>query len=391
MTASTRLYRRGKWQQDEDGSESVVDVWEIRMDSETATITDVLSVSGLPEKGDAHAEKASAICVDRDADHDDELMYVWYLNAKYSTKQKTREDDEPLSQRTKGGMRSSFKDVPAFFDVRGYPLVNTAGDLYEGLTRRRRTRTIAATHNFDEIPNWFFELAETINSASVTIHGQTYAAGTCLLTDIEMPDEPSRGKNGDEYWPITYNIIIDPDGHWILLPNKGANELVYQVRASSTAVWKDDTKAAYDAKTPTTDRQIIKRKIATDEQQEVPTEIWLDANGQAQRVLSFETAQIGTGAMTAGDATLTLGSAGFSTTQHKGALVKVYGAGLKGRPLITRIASVTSTTVAELESNALTTVSAGVVMVSGAIVQQFVMLDLADWTAVPLPNNHPGA
>lgn len=390
MTNTARLYRRGKWKQDEDGSESVEDVWEIRMDSETATITDVLSVSGLPAKNDPHAEKTAAKLVDHDCDHDDEVLNVWYYSARYSTRQQFKEDDNPLSQRTKGGMRSSFKDVPAFYDARGYPLVNTAGDLYEGLTRRRRTRTIPVTHNFDEIPNWFFELAETTNASAVTIHGQSYPAGTCLLTDIEMPDEPSRGKNGEEYWPITYNVIIDPDGHYIILPNKGPNELVYQVRASSTAAWTDATKATYDAKTPTTDRQIIKRKIATEDQQEVPSEIWLDANGQAQRVVTFQTSQIGTGAMTAGDETLTLAAAGFNTTTHKGALVKVYGAGLRGRPLIARIASVTSTTVAELESKALTTVASGVVMVSGAIVQQFVMLDLADWSTVPLPNNGPG-
>ncbi len=41
MAATARLYRRGKWQQSEDGSETVVDVHEVWTDSETDTITTV--------------------------------------------------------------------------------------------------------------------------------------------------------------------------------------------------------------------------------------------------------------------------------------------------------------------------------------------------------------
>ena len=157
--------------------------------------------------------------------------------------------------------RSSSIAVPAFYDSRGYPLVNTAGDLYEGLTRKVRTRTVNVTYNATTIPTWLFALADTINDAAVTILGESYPAGTCLLKDVEVPDEPERDPAGSLYYPVTYTIEINPMGWFILLPNKGANELIYQTRTGATAAWVDVTKATYDGKTPTSDRQIIKRPI----------------------------------------------------------------------------------------------------------------------------------
>jgi hypothetical protein len=373
----------------EDGSETVQDVWEILSTSETDSITTILAASGLPAKGSSHPEKTAAIVTDLDCDHHDEVLSVWYYNVRYSTKIQTREDAEYASQRVKGGMRSGSVDVPAFYDSRGYPLVNTAGDLYEGLSRKVRTRVVNVTANFASVPNWLFEYADTVNSAAVTIHGVSYPAGSCLLTDVDMPDEPSRDKAGNLYLPISYKVEINPMGWWILLPNKGMSELVYQTRTTSTAAWTDTTKALYDAKTPTTDRQVIKRRIQTTEQQDIPGDIWLDVNGQAQRIVTLSASQLGTGNMTAGGTTLTMATGSLSTTAHPGALVRIKGAGVKGGWLSTRIVSVASTTSATLADKAFTAVTGGQVWVSGAYVNSFLLVDEANWSSVPLPNNQP--
>lgn len=390
MGATARLYRRGKWQQSEDGSETVVDVWEVWTDSETDTITTVVTATGIPAKGASHPERASAIVVERSADHDDEVLRRWLVEVRYSTAITTREDADYNLQRVKGGMRSSAIEVPAFYDARGYPLVNSAGDVYEGLTRKVRTRTVAVTYNATTFPDWLFELSDTINAAAVTIHGRTYPAGTCALRDVELPDEPERDKSGNVYWPVSYTIEINPLGFFVLLPNKGPNELVYQTRASSTAAWADTTKASYDGKTPTTDRRIIKRPIQTEEQMSTGGEIWLDANGQAQKVVTLQTSQFGTGTMTAGSASLSLATGSLAAATHTGALVRVFGAGPKGKPLEARIDTVSNSTTATLSRNALTTVStAKPVWLSGVIVNQFFLEDSADWSSLPLPNNQP--
>ena len=390
MGATARLYRRGKWQQSEDGSETVVDVYEVWTDSETDTITTVVTASGIPAKGASHPERSSAIVVERSADHDDEVLRRWMVEIRYSTAITTREDDVYSSQRVKGGMRSSAIEVPAFYDARGYPLVNSAGDLYEGLTRRIRTRTVNVTYNAATFPDWLFELSDTVNAAAVTIHGRTYPARTCALRDVELPDEPERDKNGSLYWPVTYTIEINPLGFSVILPNKGPNELIYQTRASSTAAWADVTKATYDGKTPTTDRRIIKRPIQTEEQMATGGEIWLNADGQAMKVVTLSTSQLGTGTMTAGDGALYLSTGSLTAATHTGALVRVEGAGPKGKPLEARINAVVSSTVATLSRNAGTTIlTARPVWVSGAIVNQFFLEDSADWSSLPLPNNQP--
>ena len=386
--ATARLYRRGDWQQAEDGSESVVDVYELLASSETETITSILSASGLPAKGSSHPEKSSAIVVSQSLSQDDTVLTVWRLEVRYSTAIETREDDAYASQRTKGGMRSSRVEVPAFYDSRGYPLVNTAGDLYEGLSKPVRTRTVNVTHNATSVPNYIFNLSDTINAAAVTILGTSYPALTCKMTDVNMPDEPVRDKAGDLYYPITYDIEINLVGWSILLPNKGPNELVYQTRTSSTADWEDDTKANYDSKTPTTDRRIVKRPIESEEQQNLGGEIWLDENGEATPVVSLTGSSIGTANTTAGSTTLTMVTGTLPETP--GLLVRVAGAGLNGRYLETRLASVAAGGgSATMDRKALAAVSGGDVYASGVIVNEFLLEDAADWSSLPLPNNQP--
>ena len=386
--ATAKLYRRGDWQQAEDGSESVVDTYELLASSETETITSILSALGLPAKGSSHPEKSSAIAVSQSLSQDDTVLTVWRLEVRYSTAIETREDDTYASQRTKGGMRSSRVEVPAFYDSRGYPLVNTAGDLYEGLGRPVRTRTVNVTHNATSIPNYIFSLSDTLNDAAVTILGTSYPALTCKLTDVNCPDEPVRDKAGSLYYPVTYNVEINPYGWHILLPNKGPNQLIYQTRTSSTADWEDDTKANYDSKTPTTDRRIIKRPIESEEQQNLGGEIWLDENGQATTVVSLTGTSIGTANMTAGSGAITMVSGTLPETV--GALVRVEGAGLKGAVLASNILSVASGGGSGyLSQDAMETVTGATVHASGVIVNEFLLEDAADWSSLPLPNNQP--
>jgi len=386
--ATAKLCERGQWKQAEDGSETVVDVYQIIASSETESITSILAASGLPAKGSSHAEKTSAILVDQDLNQDDSVRTVWHLNCRYSTAIETREDQAYGSQRTKGGMRSSSVEVPAFFDTYGYPLVNTAGDSYEGLGRKVRTRTVNVTHNATSIPNYIFNLSDTLNAAAVTILGTSYPARTCKLTDVNCPDEPVRDNAGDLYYPVTYNIEINPIGWQILLPNKGPNELIYQTRASSTADWSDDTKANYDSKLPTTDRRIIKRPIESEEQQNLGGEIWLDENGQAVTVTTLTATSIGTANMTAGSGAITMVTG--TLPEKVGSLIRVEGAGLKGRFLESNLLSIASGGGSGyLTRDALEDVSGGDVYVSGVIVNEFLLEDVADWSSLPLPNNQP--
>ena len=387
MAATSKLRTRGQYQLAEDGSTSVVDVYEVTATSESEAIATVVAATSLTQ-GDAHAEIAGAKLRELSATPDETLHNVWTVEARYNSRQETRENTAYASQRTKGGMRSSSVEVPAFFDAYGYPLVNTAGDAYEGLGRKVRTRTVNVTHNATSIPNYIFNLSDTLNAAAVTILGTTYPAKTCKLTDVNCPDEPVSDKDGDLYYPVTYNIEINPIGWHILLPNKGPNQLIYQTRTGASADWSDDTKANYDSKSPTSDRRIVKRPIESEEQQNLGGEIWLDENGQAVTVTTLTATSIGTANMTAGSGAITMVTG--TLPEKVGSLIRVAGAGLKGRYLESNLLSIASGGGSGyLSRDALETVSGADVYVSGVIVNEFLLEDVADWSSLPLPNNQP--
>jgi hypothetical protein len=379
---------RYDWEEDSEGNETARIEYEILLDSYSTTISTILAHASIPDRRDPHPENALALCINRGFKRVDGFDTLVILTATFSTKYDQEDNDDPLNLPIKGGMKSGFREVPAYYDAYGQPLVNDAGDLFEGLTKKSRIRTVNVTTNFSAIPDYLFELADTLNANAVTIHGKTRAAGTCFLSNVNMPDEPTSSKDGVTYWPITYDVEINPSGYHIILPNKGMHELIYETRADAAADFKPATKAAYDAKTPTSDRRIVKERIKDERLQDTAKEIWLDHNGQAVRVISLTNTPFGSGAMTAGSATLTV-AGGLVAGTHTGCLVIVPGAGPNGRKLEATITAVGSGTSCTLSAPASTTVSGKSVLIPGARFKYFILEDLADWSSVPLPNNQP--
>jgi len=377
------------WDEGPDGEETAVIEYEIFLDSYNTSISTILAHASVPGRRSAHPENANALCVERSLKRVQDFDDLLILTAKFSTRPEFGQDnDDPLNMLVKGGMSSAFREVPAYYDAFGQPLVNSAFDLYEGFSKKQRIRQINVTANYATIPNYLFDLAETLNTSAVTIHGKTYPAGTCYLSNVKMPDEPTRSKDGISYWPITFDVEVNPSGYHIILPDKGLHELVYQTRTSTTAPWVDKTKAQYDAVGTANLKQIIKRRIQTTEQQDAAEPMWLDFNGQATRVLSLSSTAFTDGAMTANSNTLTV-SGGLDEATHKGCLVIIPGAGPFGKKLEATIKEVASGTSCTLSVKASTAVTGKSVYIPGARFKTFLLEDLADWSGVPLPNNEP--
>ena len=92
--------------------------------------------------------------------------------------------------------------------------------------------------------------------------------------------------------------------------------------------------------------------------------------------------------MYAGITTITMASGTLPETP--GLLIRVEGAGLKGRYHETRLVSVASGGGSGvMESAALTDILGADVYASGVIVNEFLLEDAADWSSLPLPNNQP--
>jgi hypothetical protein len=384
-----RELNRYDWEEDSEGNEQATIEYEIFVDDYTTSISTILAHASVPARRSAHPENSFAKCITRSFKRVDDFDDLIILTCVFSTKPDAQQDNnDPVVQLIKGGMRSSSVEVPAYYDALGYPLVNDAGDLFTGVTRKSRRRTVNVTANFDSVPDFLFQLSDTINGAAVTILGRTYPAWTCLLTNVAAPDEPTTSKDGVEYWPITYDIEINPEGYWVLFPNKGLHELVYQTRTATDEPWTDTTYALYAAEGSASLKQTIKRRIATVEQQDVGDDIWLDHRGQAVKVISLTTSTLAGGAMTAGDRVLTV-SGGLDAETHVGCLVVVPGAGLRGKRFVSTITSVGGATSCTVADQAKTTVSGKAVSIPGARFKAFQLEEIADWSSVPLPNNQP--
>lgn len=378
---------RYDWDEDFEGVETATIDFEILVDDYTTSIGTILAHGDVPARRASHPENSNAKCISRSLKRVDEFDDLLILSCKYSTKWITQQDDiDPLNLLVKGGMRSASVDVPAYFDALGFPLVNDAGDLFQGVTRKSRRRVVNVTANYSSIPDFLFELSDTINGAAVSIHGKTYPPWTCLMSNVQMADEPTTSKDGVEYLPISYDVEINPEGYWVLFPNKGLHELVYQLRVDTDSPWTDATYSAYDGESDGTLKRVIKRRINTDEQQAVADDIWLDHHGQAVKVISLSAVAIGTGDMTAGSTTLTI--SGLDADRHTGAIVVVVGAGLRGKRLVTAIKSVGGGG-AVLYDAAKTTVTGKNVYLPGARFKAFQLEEIGDWSSVPLPNNQP--
>lgn len=307
-----------------------------------------------------------------------------------------QEDSENENAVVEGGIRGYTEDVPVFTDFDGRPIVNRAGDLYEGVTRKQRRLACTVT-TYWKYPPWeiFTLLNGTVNSGTVTIHGYDFPAGTCLLNDPQMAKSPDEFEGRGKLWPVDYEILINMDGWISILPNRGYNALEYQARfvtESNTdpdkikyTPWKTLDYAEWDAST-TTEKRVLKVRITEDTDAEVADSTWLDNHGQkVTATLDFQTVSL---VATAANAVLTYPGSGTQLqATDAGKFIVINGAGLGGRQLKTRIESVDGSGNATLHTAPQISGTLNA-RIGGAWSNVFQVEDLADWSSLPMPNNN---
>ena len=167
--------------------------------------------------------------------------------------------------------------------------------------------------------------------------------------------------------------------------NRGYHEYLYQTRSDTDSPYITTGSAAYDAETDDTLKRRIKVRITDDVDGESASEFWINARGE--RITGSFATETSSGTISAGSNALTLSPA-ISTTEAVGKLIVIAGAGFAGRLMRTRIATAPTGTSITLTDKASTAVTAGDVWIGGAFCKVFQIEDLADWSSLPLPNNH---
>ena len=361
----------------------------------------VLLQPGIPQRFiDVHPHDGGMICQHREVEFHQDSRHTHIVTAYFDSRiTLDARDDDPKKWPVRGGIRTYTEEVPVFVDSVGRPLINAAGDYYEGQTRRRRMVEYNCTAYFAVPPSELFQLVGTVNNSSIEIHGRTYGPYMASVTNMSMPDTPERYKLEIDpfyalYWPVSYSIVINPDQWITVLPNRGYNELSYEWRLINDEFvpqtdWIRTTYQEYLARqnVDLNQTRVRKIRITEDNDAETSNQLWLTEQGES----------IGPGAIALNGtlrATTTAGNTSITLTQGSvsaadiGTLLNIPGVGTEGRNLQCRITAVASPTQLTVYPPPQTARTGTQVWTYGLSANTFELDEIANWSNLPLPNNH---
>ncbi len=203
---------------------------------------------GFPQRGGTHADLTSLLMIEYSVAHHEGQKNIFIVNVSYTNDREESEqlgNDDPL-------------DVPADYDyqqvdrqvvitedqVTGEAIVNFANSPILGITEnvpltRIVIRRNEGTYNDNEAQTF----RNAVNSSPVTIQGDVYDTGTAKLE--LFAGNLRTDQNGDEYYTITYTVLINLEGFARKIPNRGTKNIFGNppnslVRASDGAANLDE-------------------------------------------------------------------------------------------------------------------------------------------------------
>lgn len=164
---------------------------------------------------------------------------------------------------------SSVLEIPAYTDRNDKPLVTTAGEPIQGLTRRLKLWTLKGTRNVPGVPSWFRDYGVSVNSDTTNVDGEDFKPNELQLQRISLGKWDSEIIDEIEYLyrPLSFEFWFNPLTWSTAALNLGYNELVV-------------TKVVND-KGKTVDKPIQVR--ATNDGEETKNKVFLDDDGKRPR------------------------------------------------------------------------------------------------------------
>lgn len=132
----------------------------------------------------------------------------------------------PVEHPLKLSWGSQLVEVPVNYDRDGDPIQNSAGDFFDPTPTVMKYLILLnivrneATFSPTLAQTW----KGTVNDATFTIAGEDFDPGTVKIADITS--ELSYNAECGWYWPVTYQMEIDPDGWKSKLLDQGMRTLV---------------------------------------------------------------------------------------------------------------------------------------------------------------------
>lgn len=321
-------------------------------------------------------------CRDRKLSQQEDAT-AWLMTINWSSKQSfEKTDDNPLARPVVGSIRCEDVEIPSSVDATGRVMANAAGDLYRGLTVVANLPRVGVTACLQNWPSGLVKLNNTVNASTVRIFGSWYPARTCWMKNLFIPDKPEQ-ENNQTFWKVTYDILINERGYYELYPNSGLNRIQYQVRDNASADWEDVPYSEYDAKTPTTDRRMQRRRCLDGVGNDSGEETWLDQYGQ-ETLPTLGNGTIGTASGTAGSNVISVSASVFDEDSVGQVLTLTFPEPFD-KAIQLQVTEVISATDVRVHLAASASYSNIPVSVTGCLFNLFYRQSAANWATLPLP------
>lgn len=187
---------------------------------------DIISAIGITH-GTPHPEYSFLLCASGNVNEIDPFHAELVIQYDYPKIGSADYSPSPLARPDVWSFSSSAGTLPTFVHndngtVR--PLVNAAGELFEGVTQLVGEMKCSIQGNRTQFPISTATLATGRVNASGYLGG---AAGTWLCEGISAQQQNEVIDNTEiRYWSVTANLHFRQSGHGVYLPNVGYNQLV---------------------------------------------------------------------------------------------------------------------------------------------------------------------
>lgn len=210
-----------KWQGREGevlplSSSTLTRQWLITVDAKTdsaATIFAALGGSQLPTQGTTHPDNSWAVCRSLRIVNENDSWKFWIATATYSTEAENEDEEEdepnPLDRATKVSIYTIQRQE---YTTQGYrngakvTMQNSAGDAMSPWPIDVSSIGVSMTKNVSSRPSYIFTLRDTVNNATYTVDGLTFAAGDARV--MKSAISPAKVENGVTFYEVTTDLEI---------------------------------------------------------------------------------------------------------------------------------------------------------------------------------------
>lgn len=150
---------------------------------------------------------------------------IWDITVDWSNRQELPEN--PLAKPAAIVLNTQFEQLPVVLDKDNRPIVNTAGQLIEGLEEPYPIINFRCSKNIASYPDWLFDYPLATNSDVVRIKGKVCAPRTLKIGALSIGDDQSVtvGNKIIDYMQLNLELLQNAQTWDKVVLNRGTSEI----------------------------------------------------------------------------------------------------------------------------------------------------------------------